>query len=599
MAAMSSSDTKQTAADSAAPGRGAGARGVLVIYAGDGGAPGTRVVEVFDGARLTIGRAGDASVQIDSERVSRVHARITRRGDDVTIEDARSRNGTWVNGEQLVGSRRLRSGDEIVIGPATMVVSITSPAHADLRVVSPRRLDEALAAEVGRGKLFHRVFALLMVRMHGDLTEVDAAVDRIAARLRPMDVIAEYAPSEYAIVLPELDASTASALAREVVTAAQTDDGGPARVTIGAGLASFPTHGTTAGALIARARAAIAAVQGGGAGAIALPLEEQGSAGTDPIVADPQMRRVFELVRKVADHPITVLIHGETGVGKEVVASAIHHASRRRGGPLVQLNCASLPETLLESALFGHEKGAFTGADRRSQGYFEAAHGGTLFLDEIGEISPGTQAKLLRVLESRRFTRVGGTEEIEVDVRVICATHRDLEAASRRGEFRSDLFFRISAFTILVPPLRDRAPEIVPLAERFLREASRGRRAPALSASAADALGRYAWPGNVRELRNAIERALVLHTGGVIELEDLPDAVREPRGAARVEPAASDGTDDVREHVAALERAAIISALEASAGNQTEAAKRLGMTRRTLIYRMEKHRLKPPPASRG
>jgi two-component system, NtrC family, response regulator AtoC len=611
---MSSSDTQQTAADaagsagSAVRGRGAGSRGVLVIYTGVGGATGTRVVDVFDGARLTIGRANDASVQIESERVSRVHARITRRGDEVTIEDARSRNGTWVNGEQITSPRRLRSGDEIAIGPATMVLSLTSPAHADRRVVSPRRLDEALAAEVGRGKLFHRVFALLMVRVHGDLLDVDAAVDRIAARLRPMDVIAEYAPSEYAIVLPELDAATGSAFAREVLAAARADGASSSRLTIGAGLASFPTHGTTAGALIARARGAIAAVRGGGADAIALPLEEHDPSGTDPIVADPQMRRVFELVRKVADHPITVLISGETGVGKEVVASAIHHASQRRGGPFVRLNCASLPETLLESALFGHEKGAFTGADRRSQGYFEAAHGGTLFLDEIGEISPSTQAKLLRVLESRRFIRVGGTDELEVDVRVICATHRDLEAASRRGDFRSDLFFRISAFTILVPPLRDRAAEIVPLAERFLHETSRGRRAPALSPAAASALQRYAWPGNVRELRNAIERALVLHSGGVIELEDLPDAVREPpRGAAREEPAAgegpSDGPDtgpgDVREHVAALERAAIISALEASAGNQTEAAKRLGMTRRTLIYRMEKHRLKPPPASRG
>src|SRR6185436_3908060 len=182
------------------------------------------------------------------------------------------------------------------------------------------------------------------------------------------------------------------------------------------------------------------------------------------------------------------------------------------------------------SALFGHEKGAFTGADRQAQGYFEAAHGGTLFLDEIGEISLGTQAKLLRVLEERRFTRVGGTAEIEVDVRVVCATNRDLETETRKNRFRMDLFFRISAFTILIPPLRDRRGEIVRLARLFVRQASGGRLPPALTGAAEDALQRYPWPGNVRELRNAIERAMVIHTGDTIELEDLPDQIRE--GAA-------------------------------------------------------------------
>ncbi|MEP6866068.1 MAG: sigma-54 factor interaction domain-containing protein, partial [Deltaproteobacteria bacterium] len=204
------------------------------------------------------------------------------------------------------------------------------------------------------------------------------------------------------------------------------------------GIATFPDHATTADTLISHARRAVQASSSGDDFLAVLPPDTDPSAAA--IVVDPQMRRVFELVRKVADHPITVLIQGETGVGKEVIACAIHNASSRARAPLVRLNCASLPEALLESELFGHEKGAFTGADRRKHGYFEAANGGTLFLDEIGEISAAVQAKLLRVLENSRVTRVGGTDEIEVDVRVVCATHRDLERASRDGGFRSDLF---------------------------------------------------------------------------------------------------------------------------------------------------------------
>jgi len=319
----------------------------------------------------------------------------------------------------------------------------------------------------------------------------------------------------------------------------------------------------------------------------------------DVVVGDSQMARVYELVRKVADHPITVLVVGETGTGKEVIASAIHAASRRCDGPLVRLNCASIPETLLESELFVHEKGAFTGADRKKLGYFEAAHGGTLFLDEIGEMTPALQAKLLRVLEQRRITRVGGTDEIEVDVRVICATHRDLEAESRAGAFRADLFFRISAFTIFVPALRDRPAEIDLLAQHFLRQCAEKtrQRIPALSPAAAAALRRHAWPGNVRELRNAIERAMVLHSAGVIGVEDLPDSIREGRAAmpAAAPPLTLGG---MRDQIADMERATIAAVLEACGGSQTEAAKQLGISRRTLIYRMEKHGLKPPPGAR-
>jgi two-component system, NtrC family, response regulator AtoC len=588
-------ETKLTSADTlAAAGHERAARAapraVLVVYGPDAT---TRVIEVPDGAQLTFGRSRNATVHVESERVSRIHARVTRRGDVLAVEDAGSRNGTWVNGAAITGAHVLASGDEIVVGPATIVVGITTRVDDRPRIHSVAWLEERLAAELDRGLRYHRALGLLMVRIEGAAPEVEAAADRLSVKLRSMDLIAEYAPAELAIVLPELDADATAEAARGLLAAARQRGGEDAPVSVVAGLAAFPGHGTTVGALIGRARAAVAAARGRRAGSIGLPPDDA-PGGTDVVVEDPQMQRVFELVRKVADHPITVLVCGETGVGKEVVAAAIHHASRRRAGSLVRVNCASLPEGLLESALFGHEKGAFTGADRRAQGVFETAHGGTLFLDEIGEISPGMQTKLLRVLEQRRFTRVGGTEEIEVDVRVVCATNRDLEAETRRNTFRTDLFFRVSAFTILVPPLRDRPGEIVRLAELFIRQASGPLRAPALAPAAVDALRRYPWPGNVRELRNAMERAVVVHTGETIELEDLPDQVRE-----RATHDDASGPADIRDHVALLERKAILTALEACHGNQTETAKRLGISRRALIYRMEKHGLKPPPASRA
>ena len=554
-------------------------RAVLVAYSGDVGELTTRVVELPEGAEVTVGRSRSATILVDSDRVSRIHAAFTRSGNDVIVEDRGSRNGTWVNGKQVT-SQMLVSGDEVVIGPTTIVVSVTSRVVTRRRIEGARVLEERIAAEVDRGQRYRRSCALVMLRLGGDPGAVDAAIDRIADLVNPMDTCAEYTTTELGILLPELDSRSARDAAERLATAARE-----AGAEVAIGIAAYPDHGTNADMLIARANASIDAHDQ----PPAPPLVTG-----EVVVHDPQMQRVYELARKVASHPsLTVLVCGETGVGKEVVASVIHDASERRSGPLVRLNCASLPETLLESELFGHERGAFTGADRRKQGYFEAAEGGTLFLDEIGELSPATQAKLLRVLEQRRIVRVGGTEEIEVDVRVVCATNRDLEAEANRGAFRADLFFRISAFTILIPPLRDRRGEILALAEHFIDQAcDRSRRPRAqLSNGAGDALRSYAWPGNVRELRNAIERALVLQTHGVIELDDLPERVRD---ANWVSPVTSQHVDD---RVAEVERMAIVAALDASHGNQTEAAKKLGLSRRTLIYRMEKYGLKPLPLS--
>jgi transcriptional regulator with PAS, ATPase and Fis domain len=246
------------------------------------------------------------------------------------------------------------------------------------------------------------------------------------------------------------------------------------------------------------------------------------------VVADPAMVQIFDLARRLSRVNTTVLVLGETGVGKEAIAREIHRGSSRAAGPFVRLNCSAFPATLLESELFGHERGAFTGADRRKTGHIEAADGGTLFLDEIGELPQGAQVKLLNVLEKREVLRLGATRGKPVDVRVISATHRDLQAEIARGAFRLDFYYRVSAFTLVVPPLRERRTEISALAEKFVNDCAKRERRPkpALAPEAIAALVRHSWPGNVRELRNAMEYAVVLADRGRIGAEHLPRSVR-------------------------------------------------------------------------
>jgi two-component system response regulator AtoC len=580
-------------------------RAVLVVYQGDDAAGRSRVIPLADGVEVTFGRSRSCTVHIDSERVSRNHARLVRRGSDIVIEDLGSRNGTRVNGARIEGPTRLGSGDEIAMGPLTAVVSVTSGVVRRHDIGEAAELDARLAAEADRGLRYQRSFALVMMQLRGPDAAIDEALDRVMAGVRPMDTMAEYSPDEYAILVPEADLGAGLDAARALLAAARAQRLDQEPLTVRAGLAVFPAHGAQAGEILSRAQAALRRAQAERADEpVTAAAAEPAPRDDELVIADPQMQRVYALVRKVADTSMTVLIIGETGAGKEVVAEAVHRASARKDKPFIRLNCASIPGNLLESELFGHVKGAFTGADRMHVGYFEAASGGTLFLDEIGEMPAGLQAKLLRVLEQRRITRVGDTRELPVDTRVVCATHRDLEAEVRQGRFREDLFFRISAFTVMVPPLRDRRSEIRRLAEHFARRAAReqGGVAPRLSDEAAAALERHDWPGNVRELRNAIERACVLQEAGVILPDHLPDRVREARTPAPALPglAASAPIDagvDVREHIATIEREAIVAALDACGGNQTHAASKLGMSRRTLIYKLEKYGLKKKPGS--
>jgi two-component system, NtrC family, response regulator PilR len=306
------------------------------------------------------------------------------------------------------------------------------------------------------------------------------------------------------------------------------------------------------------------------------------------------MLEVFRLVETIARTTSTVLITGESGTGKELVARAVHYHSLRRERPFVALNCGALPETLLESELFGHMRGSFTGAETNKKGLVEAAERGTIFLDEIGETSPMMQVKLLRVLQERRFRRVGGLEELETDIRVIAATNQDLEKLVAEGRFREDLFYRINVIPVRLPALRERREDIPLLAEHFLAKytAQMGKALSGISQEAVTCLRRYDWPGNIRELENVIERAVALEGTAVILPESLPAHVRGERRGPTGAVDLPDSGFDLEDHVRTIERSYLAEALRRAGGVQVKAAELLGMSFRSFRYYAKKYNLK-------
>ncbi len=351
----------------------------------------------------------------------------------------------------------------------------------------------------------------------------------------------------------------------------------------------------------------------------------------DIVVENEAMQALYELAERTAESDATVLILGETGVGKEVLARSIHEASKRKGGPFVAFNCAAFPHELLESELFGHEDGAFSGARAKKLGLFETAHGGTAFLDEIGEMPLAIQAKLLRVLDTRKLRRVGGTKTIDIDVRFVAATNRNLQDEVSRKRFREDLYYRLNVMSLFIPPLRERTDEIPDLVSKFAHDfwsRDRSKREPHFAEDALEALTRYAWPGNIRELRNIVERALILAAGESVRSEHLhlvptagplespsqqPSVALYPQsdfpggGPPRFPPPLevkkSSGatakkvkgtTVTLRGDLGELEKQRIIEALERCAGNQSRAARLLGMPRRSFIRRLEQYNIPRP-----
>lgn len=309
------------------------------------------------------------------------------------------------------------------------------------------------------------------------------------------------------------------------------------------------------------------------------------------ISQSPKMEEVLSIAARSADSKATVLITGESGTGKEVLAKAIHYASSRKDKPFVAVNIPALPETLLESELFGHEKGAFTGADKAKKGRFELADGGTIFLDEIGDIPLNLQVKLLRVLQEHQIERVGSVENINIDVRIIAATHQNLERKIKDGSFREDLYYRLNIVSLYLPPLRERKEDILPLIDHFVEKYSKenNKKKLSLSKEAVDLLIKYNFPGNVRELENAIERAVVLCRSDVITVNDLPNVIKGFK--AEKEMVTNENTSLI-EQVEALEKKLIFDALSKTNGNQSQAGRMLGLTERNLRYKMQKYEIK-------
>lgn len=319
------------------------------------------------------------------------------------------------------------------------------------------------------------------------------------------------------------------------------------------------------------------------------------AAAPEGLVAEsPKMRAVMQLIERILETTTTVLVMGESGTGKEVIARYIHYHGPRGSAPFIAVNCSAIPEALLEAELFGHEKGAFTGAARRKPGRFELASGGTLFLDEIGDMTPVLQAKLLRVLQEQRFERLGGTTTVTTDARIIAATHQDLPHLIAAGRFRQDLYYRLNVFPIILPPLRERQEDILPLARAFLVRYSRELRKPvtSLSARVEELLLRYHWPGNVRELENVIERAVILSRGTVVTEEELPGVIRQPPpGRPLGTPVLLPSSGVV---LADVERDLIVQALERAGYNKSRASRLLGLSRTQLWTRIKRYGLTAP-----
>ena len=566
--------------------------------------------------QVSIGRSTKCAVVVNHASVSRTHAVLVI-GRPLRIRDNGSANGTRVGGHMVAPGvdAEVHVGDSITLGAAMVVVQRVSAAPLARRVQSHDYFEARIEEECARRSRNGGHFAVVRVNVPAEVTPTRAQ-ETLHRSLRAHDVLAVYAPNRYEILLDGVDANRAL----EVVARLRGELAAEG-IEIHTGVATYPGDGATAHALFSCANDA---VRGG---------ISRGPPSESSLSAASPMDGLRELVARVAASSISVLILGETGVGKEMLAEAVHRQSPRAEKTFLRLNCAALSESLLESELFGHERGAFTGAVAQKRGLLETADGGTVFLDEIGELPVATQVKLLRVIEERKVTRVGGLDARSLDVRFVAATNRDLEAEVARGTFRQDLFFRLNGITLAIPPLRERVEEIEGLALDFIVAASRGRsRTPQLSAEALALLKAYSWPGNIRELRNVMDRATLLCGNGDIALRHLPVEKMNAPVTARVQPRSlappagpasrsapppfppNEGTTDawpamrdsgvpppagLRGELEALERQRILDALERCAWNQTKAAQMLGLSRGVLMARLDQYGIARPRKRNG
>ena len=550
---------------------------------------GPRVGECFSlgPGEVHIGRDPRSTIHLDEPGIAWEHCLVSRAGDGYRVLDRRSGTGTFVNGMRS-SDHRLEPGDQVAVGSTVLVYREASTvSHAGsaqntlLRACSLLFLFRALAS--AESPSLRDVLEAQLLRLIGDLIPStggavrlvsDAAELPAACPTPSLEILGDRVCREGAVVAHESCEVVVPLYVRGVIAGLIAARFPPDQA------AHLNEHCETLAALATLGATALETVQEVASLKIekALLLEQLGGAALGIVGKSPPLRKLMEQVSRVAGTDTSVLILGESGTGKEMVANALHRQSSRANRPFVAINCAALTETLLESELFGHEKGAFTGAVAQKKGKLEVAEGGTVFLDEIGELAATLQAKLLRVLQQREFERVGGTRTLKLNIRLIAATNRDLTAAVRRGTFREDLYHRLNVVAFQVPPLRERREDIPALAAHFLDRTSARchRRVRGIAPEALSYLLAYPWPGNVRELENAIERAVVLGQSDMLVPEDLPETVLDASAPSQ-EPGALQGS------VTDVKRRLIIRAWQESRGDYKQAAAKLNIHPNSLL----------------
>jgi DNA-binding NtrC family response regulator len=557
----------------------------------------SRKVALPHAGAIVIGRAAEADIRVDHASVSRLHARFIVEGATLVVADLGSHNKTRVNGELVDQPRALASGDVVMIGDVVVIVHGVAAATAERTAIHDtewrRRLDE----EVARVLVYKRSFAITVIARIPEARR-SVVADTVSSAVRVIDVVGAGSHDQIYVLEPEVSGEAARDRAAALLArvAAVAPDAA-------AGVSCCPADGCDGDTLMLTARAAARSAAGRQVVAASDAVTRLELGDRRVVLAHPAMLRVFDLLKRLAAHDLPVLVTGETGAGKENAAYAVHWWSSRRDRPFVTLNCAAIPQTLVESELFGHDKGAFSGAVAARAGVFESADGGTVFLDEVGELPLAIQAKLLRVLEAKTVTRVGEVKERRIDVRVVAATNRSLADEAKHGRFRDDLFFRLSAATVILPPLRERRAEIPLLARDLLAQACAraGRPAMQITPAAMQQLVTYAWPGNVRELRNVMDYLTAAAVDDRVEPDDLPPPFAaeatpapppdEPSPSASGSLPRLTGFAKLSDEIEALERLRMREALDAATGVKTKAAALIGMSIRTFAMKVKQYGL--------
>jgi DNA-binding NtrC family response regulator len=556
-----------------------------------------------------IGRVPATGICIDDASVSRSHARLFQGAAGPMLQDLGSRNGTYINNARIgEDGTPIKLGDALRFGQVAAQLVLRAKRPSEALLVLADEFDTHVRAEAERCVRLTRPFSVVAIELEQSTQSTLSAVRRAVLRtVRSIDVATLRGAGRADVLLRERSKDEARAVALSI-----GDELTKLDLPFRLGVATFPEDTASAEDLPTAAQRALERVAPGTTAAASSAAEGAprvlNLCGREVLVSDPAMLHIFRIAERVASLAMPVLVTGETGSGKEIIGEALHALGSRARMPLVKLNCAAVPENLLESELFGHERGAFSGAIAAKPGTIERAHGGTLFLDEIGEMPPSLQAKILRVLEDRRVLRLGATKDREVDVRFVAATHRDLKAAVAEGRFREDLYYRLTTLQVKIPPLRERRRDIVILARRFALQAAEaaGRAAaPSFTPATIQALEGYSWPGNIRELRNVISQAVVFCDSDALDVDQLPPEVvaqgEAPRSvqSVRTPTVGPEGPSSERpsmprpppsmsldSELREIERSRIIGALDACGGNQTKASELLQIPRRTLVSRM-------------